>query len=220
MAGHHQYPYSPFEVDQRYSTSSPQSAVPMPQSLPLVSQPLEHHYNGVRRGPPLNIPHVQQDSGYLHPPPQPNYGLHSFADVDIHSPSSSYPIQYGEYVYPSTYTPSHGSGYDPRLLLVPHRHLHLPPDINPPPHPPDRANDSGGHTARSESYPFEDALNDSRQKPSLIDFPTVKKKRKHVDAAQLKILNEVYNRTAFPTSDERVQLAKVLDMSARRVQIW
>ncbi|KAF9051115.1 homeobox-domain-containing protein [Hymenopellis radicata] len=52
------------------------------------------------------------------------------------------------------------------------------------------------------------------------DSPTIKKKRKRADAAQLKILNETYARTAFPSTEERLQLAKTLDMSARSVQIW
>lgn len=52
------------------------------------------------------------------------------------------------------------------------------------------------------------------------DSPTIKKKRKRADAAQLKILNDVYARTAFPSTEERQQLAKTLDMSPRSVQIW
>jgi homeobox protein YOX1/YHP1 len=48
----------------------------------------------------------------------------------------------------------------------------------------------------------------------------IKKKRKRADAAQLKVLNETYDRTAFPSTEERADLAKRLDMSARSVQIW
>ena len=40
------------------------------------------------------------------------------------------------------------------------------------------------------------------------------------DAEQLKVLNETYNRTAFPSTEERIELAKKLGMSARSVQIW
>jgi homeobox protein YOX1/YHP1 len=50
--------------------------------------------------------------------------------------------------------------------------------------------------------------------------PAIKKKRKRADAAQLKVLNETYARTAFPSTEERAELAKKLDMSARSVQIW
>ena len=56
--------------------------------------------------------------------------------------------------------------------------------------------------------------------PISPEEPTIKKKRKRADAAQLKVLNETYNRTAFPSTEERIALAKMLDMSARSVQIW
>ena len=48
----------------------------------------------------------------------------------------------------------------------------------------------------------------------------VKKKRKRADAEQLKVLNETYNRTVFPSTEERIELAKKLGMAARRIQIW
>jgi len=38
--------------------------------------------------------------------------------------------------------------------------------------------------------------------------------RKRADAHQLQVLNETYNRTAFPSTEERAELAKKLDMSA------
>jgi len=50
--------------------------------------------------------------------------------------------------------------------------------------------------------------------------PQIKKKRKRADARQLEVLNGTYTRTAFPSTEERTQLAKDLDMSARSVQIW
>lgn len=50
--------------------------------------------------------------------------------------------------------------------------------------------------------------------------PTIKKKRKRADARQLEALNRMYARTAFPSTEERQQLAKDLEMSARSVQIW
>ena len=56
--------------------------------------------------------------------------------------------------------------------------------------------------------------------PSETAEPTIKKKRKRADARQLEALNGVYARTAFPSTEERQQLARDLDMSARSVQIW
>ncbi|KIJ49426.1 hypothetical protein M422DRAFT_777382 [Sphaerobolus stellatus SS14] len=50
--------------------------------------------------------------------------------------------------------------------------------------------------------------------------PLIKKKRKRADANQLRVLNATYQRTAFPSTQEREALAKELDMSPRSVQIW
>ena len=50
--------------------------------------------------------------------------------------------------------------------------------------------------------------------------PPVKPKRRRADAAQLRVLNEVYARTAFPSTEERAQLGQRLGMSPRQVQIW
>ncbi|KDQ21429.1 hypothetical protein BOTBODRAFT_25870 [Botryobasidium botryosum FD-172 SS1] len=48
----------------------------------------------------------------------------------------------------------------------------------------------------------------------------LKPKRRRADAMQLRALNETYQRTAFPTTEERADLARRLSMSARQVQIW
>jgi len=63
----------------------------------------------------------------------------------------------------------------------------------------------------------------SRHPPAsatLPDHPPPKKKRKRADAEQLRVLNEVYARTAFPSTEERQELALRLNMSPRSVQIW
>lgn len=52
------------------------------------------------------------------------------------------------------------------------------------------------------------------------EHPPPKKKRKRADAEQLRVLNEVYARTAFPSTEERQELALKLNMTPRSVQIW
>ncbi|KAI0042175.1 hypothetical protein FA95DRAFT_610831 [Auriscalpium vulgare] len=52
-----------------------------------------------------------------------------------------------------------------------------------------------------------------------VEPPFPKKKRKRADARSLQVLNEVYNRTAFPSTEEREALAKELDLLPRQVQI-
>ena len=53
----------------------------------------------------------------------------------------------------------------------------------------------------------------------LIRIPN-KEERKPGDANQLRVLNEVYARTFFPSIEERQRLAEQLDMTPRGVQIW
>ena len=99
-----------------------------------------------------------------------------------------------------------------------------------------------GHTAMYEDVPRIDPCSSSpysrnsgtsHVSPPRVHTPTpislipsaksntgIKKKRKRADAAQLKVLNETYNRTTFPSTEERIALAEMLDMSARSVQIW
>lgn len=50
--------------------------------------------------------------------------------------------------------------------------------------------------------------------------PTSKQRRKRADAWELYALNRMYARTAFSSTEEHRQLARGLDISARRVQIW
>jgi len=47
-----------------------------------------------------------------------------------------------------------------------------------------------------------------------------KKKRKRADSEQLRVLNEAYARTAFPTTEERQELAVKLNLAPMTVQIW
>ncbi|CAG8464192.1 13601_t:CDS:2 [Acaulospora morrowiae] len=48
----------------------------------------------------------------------------------------------------------------------------------------------------------------------------VKAKRKRANPNQLKVLNEVFQQTFFPSTEQRIQLGKQLGMSPRTVQIW
>lgn len=50
--------------------------------------------------------------------------------------------------------------------------------------------------------------------------PTIKPKRRRADANQLRTLNATYDRTAFPSTEERAELARKLGMTPRQVQIW
>ncbi|KAJ7740433.1 hypothetical protein DFH07DRAFT_778367 [Mycena maculata] len=56
--------------------------------------------------------------------------------------------------------------------------------------------------------------------PPPSDQSVPNKRRKGTDAAQDRVLNKTYVRTAFPAREEREVLAKTLGMSQRSVQKW
>ncbi|KAF4567591.1 hypothetical protein EYR40_006592 [Pleurotus pulmonarius] len=123
----------------------------------------------------------------------------------IRSPTASYPNQY----YQSDQ--SHSYSYAPMNM----NHAHHGTSISP-------------HHASSVApprvaSPYAESSSQPYTPPPVsptTDEPMIKKKRKRADAAQLKVLNDVYSRTAFPSTEERLSLAKQLDMSPRSVQIW
>ncbi|CAK5265695.1 unnamed protein product [Mycena citricolor] len=124
-----------------------------------------------------------------------SYAPHGFngaqQNTGIRSPTASYPVPYNSaYQQPPNYS------YQPLGT-------HMMPD----------ALRSSSPYGRAPPTP-------PPVSPTSADEPTVKKKRKRADAAQLRVLNDTYARTAFPSTDERLALAKALDMSPRSVQIW
>lgn len=48
----------------------------------------------------------------------------------------------------------------------------------------------------------------------------LRRRRRRADAAQLKFLNDMFNHTPFPNTDQRAELAVELGLSPRQVQIW
>lgn len=199
------------QCDSRY-----QEACGSYQQRPSPSMSTAPH--GSRQLPPLSVhsPMVRDDrsqgANYGSVGPQIQY-------CDIRSPTATYPTEYTQYQHQTPY--SYPPVPDPRshafpLPHLPH-HCHqislvypqergLPASVDPP-------------------YPRGPVtgLPLSQEPVSVLttpEEPVIKKKRKRADAAQLKVLNETYARTAFPSTEERAELARKLDMSARSVQIW
>ena len=74
------------------------------------------------------------------------------------------------------------------------------------------------HDGSRSSEEIEDQIQDG---PASTATSTPQKpKRRRADAAQLRVLNEVYARTAFPSTEERGSLSRRLGMTPRQVQIW
>ena len=134
----------------------------------------------------------------------------------VYSPTASYP-----HVQPLAQTHTHTSHYPSRVPVAapaPQHHQTTPISHS--------SVERYSHIHRS-GVPYARNLN-APEMPSPVDDgltaeplePTIKKKRKRADAHQLQVLNETYNRTAFPSTEERAALAKQLDMTPRSVQIW
>lgn len=228
MAGHPPYNYSSFEhFDTRHQAQSP--AYPMRQSPAIPA-----HQENLRRAPPITIPQAPREvpwtNDYINPSFPSNFGLSTVGpDATVHSPhyasnyDSGYPSNAHSGVYPSLH-PTIDTRH--HVVHAPPHPMHYTSDLHQQSH---RSSHQGdwSMSQRAEAHlvsPYartqRESSNPSPQEPSPVEYPTIKKKRKRADAHQLKVLNEVYARTAFPTTEERLELAQRLDMSARSVQIW
>lgn len=229
MAGHPPYNYNaPFEhLETRHPTQTP---YPPRQNSTVPPHPI--HQENVRRAPPITIPQAPREefwgNDYGNSTYSNNYPLGNLApeSTNFHA---LYPNGY-EY-HSGLHQASFGSYHNPTVDSRHHTHnsphsLYLPTEVNPSAHRLSHPVEWNGsqrpetHLVSPYSRPSRDQASLSPEEPSPVDYPVVKKKRKRADAAQLKVLNEVYARTAFPTTEERLELAKKLDMSARSVQIW
>ncbi|KIJ67936.1 hypothetical protein HYDPIDRAFT_25392 [Hydnomerulius pinastri MD-312] len=209
--------------DSRYQQTQ---GYPTYQSRASPSTPADPH--GSRKLPPLSVPpSTVRDDRW-----QGQYGsvgphISNYA-ADIRSPTATYPPEYAQYQHQHQH--QHQTSYSYPPVPDPRSHsgqlpsMHHSHQMNMGMYPTER-----GLPAQVEAHgpsPYaRGAVTNSvlTQEPASVlvtEEPVIKKKRKRADAAQLKVLNETYARTAFPSTEERADLAKKLDMSARSVQIW
>jgi len=177
---------------------------------------------GSRRLPPLGIPPppVRDDRWHGAPygsvGPIPNY-------ADLPSPTAAYPAQYAHFQPHSSY--SYPPVPDPRnhpsqQHSVSHSHQLPMGGVYPHERGVPAQVEAHGPSPYARGTVTNSVLTQEPASVLVTDEPIIKKKRKRADAAQLKVLNETYARTAFPSTEERAELARKLDMSARSVQIW
>jgi homeobox protein YOX1/YHP1 len=166
------------------------------------------------RLPPLTVL-TTPDRWQSTPYPMQNATYMSHTGTSIRSPTATYPYQYSQtesYSYPAVQDmrdghPATAVSHQSQVMHMQHSSLQ-------------------SRTEGRLSQPRTQSALSSAPHPSVPssvvvhEEPVIKKKRKRADANQLKVLNDVYNRTAFPSTEERADLARRLDMSARSVQIW
>ncbi|KAF8895684.1 hypothetical protein CPB84DRAFT_1256318 [Gymnopilus junonius] len=200
-----------YEMHERYSPQPSYPAYPSRSSTPNMVNPGDRRLAPLTTGTPP--PERWQQSAFI---PQPT----GFTNNSIRSPTASYPPAYMSYStanQPNAYS-YHMQPHDHATSMNPQPHGVMyedPSRLDPRPSSPyGRGSGSSSHVSPPRSY------SPPPVSPTSPEEPTIKKKRKRADAAQLKVLNETYSRTAFPSTEERIALAKMLDMSARSVQIW
>ncbi|KAF8650418.1 hypothetical protein AX16_005224 [Volvariella volvacea WC 439] len=208
--------FPPYEQDRYTQPSYTTSAYPSRSSPPLPTDPADS-----RKLPPLATSSAGErwsvGTPYINPSPAYSGTLRS--PTSYHTVYTQYPIgsQASGYTY-------HIPAEQPTPSLQPMSSpTHIPYEEVPRSTSPFHRGSAATASSSTASTPHvapPPTYNPPPISPSSAEEPTIKKKRKRADAAQLKVLNETYARTAFPSTEERLALAKMLDMSARSVQIW
>ncbi|KAF9524003.1 hypothetical protein CPB83DRAFT_861914 [Crepidotus variabilis] len=212
-----QFPTGMPNYEIHHERYSPQPSYPTSygsrSSPPLMTNPADS-----RRLPPLST---------SSPPPGERWQQQAFVPStgypahNIRSPTATYPTPNHFMQYSS----NHGNAYQYHMS---HDHVGLNPQHNgffdEMPRVDHRSNSPFRATGSSHHghvpAPPPQSFTPPPISPTTAEETTIKKKRKRADANQLKVLNETYARTAFPSTEERLALAKMLDMTARSVQIW
>jgi homeobox protein YOX1/YHP1 len=207
------------QPDQRYLSQAPIPSYPS-RSFPL---PQSDPYSSRRHNGPVSVsPPITRDDRWQPNPAYPTTGQVQVSGNVIPS-SGAYATPFDQYAAHQSASYSYPAISDARV--IPHE---IPP-VNPMHMVPSNMDrnmayrvDTRGDSPYARNPSSVSPPNYMQQSPStpVSEEPSVKKKRKRADAAQLEVLNETYNRTAFPSTDERAELARKLDMTPRSVQIW
>lgn len=147
-------------------------------------------------------------------------GNHVPFDDEIRSPVAGYPPQYPAYQLnqQAPYAYSQMPSDHTRNVAFPTAYTQSPQTQMGP--PVERATNRAKETHPYTRYSGTPQTMAYTAEPVPMPAEEVKKKRKRADAAQLKVLNATYQRTAFPSTEERQSLANELGMPPRSVQIW
>ncbi|KAF9539851.1 hypothetical protein EC957_004897 [Mortierella hygrophila] len=90
-------------------------------------------------------------------------------------------------------------------------------------HPFDNADPNSTSSSSSKSKKPKRIKNAAGQEDMIVmddEFYAVKAKRKRANASQLSVLNAAFERSYFPSTEERLRLSKQCRMCPRTVQIW
>ncbi|KAG0303288.1 hypothetical protein BGZ98_006811 [Dissophora globulifera] len=195
-----------------YAPSRPYSR---PQSPSLDIKPPTWYQNYAHSVPP---PKSQSQSSYHHSDSQ-YYSAHSH-----HLQTRGY----SPHEYANSSDPTLEHDYEPRSERN-SRGRHRSSSLS------STKRSKSAHSASQSVHPFDTADKSSKsKKPKRIKNPghdedlivfedeyyAVKAKRKRANASQLSVLNAAFERSYFPSTEERLRLSKQCRMCPRTVQIW
>lgn len=162
------------------------------------------------------------DHGRQAPPPTSRYpspqsrSSSPYTSTVLHHPNAGFPgISYAE---EGTYWPSNALHSRPTIpanqhtVRRPETALHLtemPKFVVP-----------SSRIPRVEATTYSPPNSTTRVSFDDEDTAETKPKRRRANEAQLSLLNETYSRTMFPTTEERAEIARRINMTPRQVQIW
>ncbi|KAK8849714.1 hypothetical protein IAR55_005049 [Kwoniella newhampshirensis] len=219
----------------------PYSAIP--QSLPLIYQSPPREGSGDADLASSSGP----ASPLFHPlsPPHHRRGLSSdtrmSADQTIPGDEHTWPPAHpaaipiscrslqplGRYVPQSPYRALHHDAPTSRGKIEQRPRLYIHPYVSPATRDDPRFHPTGVYSAGGMRRPISprDGLPERRGRSfsplrSGMSSPSFKPPRKRADDLQLSVLHEVFERTAYPSTEERDELARKLGMTSRSVQIW
>ncbi|KAK9236587.1 hypothetical protein V1525DRAFT_406512 [Lipomyces kononenkoae] len=188
-------------------TMAAAAALQMPTSVYPPPQQQHFIYPGPPPPPPPPPPAAAaaaMSGPQIHPPPLPQYMAAPVAPQPYYMPTAPSPV-HGT-AYPPAANPYAGLQLHPHPGLAqpyaPMRPVALGPGI-PPPAP------IGGPAGPSIPHGV--------QTPHLAPL---KPKRKRATQQQVNRLNEVFQQTFFPSTEQRLELSRELGMTPRTVQIW
>lgn len=195
----HPYRLSPEHRVQDHTTS-PAQARSARRHSPLASGVNQGGQNVIARHPSLQ-PSGPYTSTALQSPSEGSLSAHSTADPSsprVYIPPSG-PVQHENPSFPYAVESPTGVLEAPRFVVPSSR------------------------VSGSELSAYLPTIGQAATSPTsrLSQLPTeTKPKRRRANATQLKLLNETYARTMFPTTEERAEIARRINMTPRQVQIW
>ncbi|CAB4394558.1 unnamed protein product [Rhizophagus irregularis] len=194
---------SSFEIPQttRYSPYTPSTLNPYMSSRLLSDQRRHSDLSGYTTSISTSPRNDHSENSYLHHNNHhhhhnnnPSSSPYGYDNRDRHYVQRSHYGGMHSPPSPNTYAVPHHSGYSMSSHNS-HHHLQM----------------SHHHHHHHLGSPYMDPTNSATM---------VKAKRKRANASQLKVLNQVFQHTFFPSTELRIQLGKQLGMSPRTVQIW